>query len=195
MNQGGEFLNCIECQSSEDVRTANGIPICNTCVLESREQLKIYEKTKPLRPEISEIIPGELYLGNYDQAKIKEDLKKMKITHILVCGAGLEEHFPKDFVYKQFDLEDIEEEDIRRFFPSAIEFIENGKTVFVHCHAGVSRSASIVIAYLMSKFNLEFLKAFEFLKEKRECIFPHPKFREDLKLFELELLQDNNNNN
>jgi protein-tyrosine phosphatase len=192
MKKHNETLFCIECLSPNDVRTANGIPICNKCILESREQLKSYENSKVLRPEIDEILEGKLYLGNYDQAKIKEDLKKHKITHVLVCGAGLDAHFPKDFTYLQFDLEDIEEEDIKRFFPSAIEFIEKGECVFVHCHAGVSRSASIVIAYLMTKFGYNYQDAFNFLKLKRPCIFPHPKFREDLKLFEKEISLNEN---
>jgi hypothetical protein len=190
--KNNETLFCIECLSENDVRTANGIPICNKCILEFREQLKLYENSKVLKPEVDEIIKGRLYLGNYDQAKIKEDLKNLNITHVLACGAGLECHFPNDFIYLQFDLEDIEEEDIKRYFPTAIEFIEKGHCVFVHCHAGISRSASIVIAYLMTKFKYNFEEAYNFLKLKRPCVFPHSKFRQDLKLYEKEIFHNEN---
>ena len=36
--KNNETLFCIECLSENDVRTANGIPICNKCILEFREQ-------------------------------------------------------------------------------------------------------------------------------------------------------------
>ena len=36
-----------------------------------------------------------------------------------------------------------------KFIPECLKFIESGKKVFVHCAAGISRSSSIVIAYIM----------------------------------------------
>jgi len=43
----------------------------------------------------------------------------------------------------------------------------------VHCYAGVSRSATIVIAYLMAEMNMGFMDAFSFTKSKRFVVFPN----------------------
>ncbi len=188
-NSFKEVLRCIECHSEKDTRTANGIPVCNGCISIWRQELKEYEKNKKLMPEIDEIIRDKLYLGNYDQAKIKEDLKKRNVSHILVCGSGLDIFFPNDFIYEKFELEDIEEQDLKPFIMPAINFIEKGGIVFVHCHAGVSRSASIVISYIMYKLRLPFEMAFGFVKNKRNCIFPHTKFRNDLMELEEQILE------
>lgn len=56
--------------------------------------------------------------------------------------------------------------------------------MLVQCHAGASRSASIVIAYLMRKNGWGFLKAAEFVREKRPRVKPNQGFVEQLKEYE-----------
>lgn len=51
--------------------------------------------------------------------------------------------------------------------------ITEGKTVFVHCRMGHSRSAFVVTYYLMKYQNLDFDKAYEFVKEKRPLVDIH----------------------
>lgn len=48
--------------------------------------------------------------------------------------------------------------------------------VLVHCQAGVSRSPSVVIAFLMSHLGLSYSEAKEFVKKKRSCIAPNKRF-------------------
>ena len=43
-------------------------------------------------------------------------------------------------------------------------------------HAGVSRSASVVIAYVMKKLDLGYKDAYKFVKERRKVIHPNPGF-------------------
>jgi len=104
-------------------------------------------------------------------------------------GVYMEKFFPDSFIYKQFDIEDIIEEDISKYFKRGIEFIENSEIVFVHCHAGVSRSAAIVIAYVMFKFEISFEEAFYYVKQRRTNISPNISFRKQLKEFEKELFK------
>ena len=51
-----------------------------------------------------------------------------------------------------------------RHFPASIAFIkeaiDRGSGILVHCYAGVSRSATIVIAFLMQEKNMSFDEAF-----------------------------------
>lgn len=61
------------------------------------------------------------------------------------------------------------------------------RNVLVHCHAGVSRSATIVIAYLMAKYNMFANEAIDFLKSKRECIQPNDRFMQNLKDFQKDI--------
>jgi predicted protein tyrosine phosphatase len=48
--------------------------------------------------------------------------------------------------------------------------------ILVHCNAGISRSASFVIAYYIREHQMDFQKAFNLVKIKREQIFPNTGF-------------------
>ena len=60
--------------------------------------------------------------------------------------------------------------------------------VLVHCNAGVSRSATVVIAFLMKEKNFSFQEAFHHVKKRRPCIRPNEGFVKQLQL--LEHIQD-----
>ena len=66
---------------------------------------------------------------------------------------------------------------LTEFFQVAFGFIEAAKTnkgrVLVHCHAGISRSSSMVIAYLMWSRRWRFSEAIAFVKQQRACIDPN----------------------
>lgn len=126
-------------------------------------------------------ITDKIYLGNYLAAKDKNNLINLGVTHILVVGYYLTEYFPNDFVYKTIEIEDNENEDIKNYIIPVIDFIDNGKVVFIHCRAGVSRSSSFAIAYLMLKMKLGFEEAKQFVKSKRSKIEPIPSFECQLK--------------
>lgn len=66
-------------------------------------------------------------------------------------------------------------------------FIEEGiraGNVLVHCRFGVSRSATIVIAYIMEKYKLTFEEAFLYVKKQRKFINPNPGFVNQLKKYQ-----------
>ncbi|KAL3831706.1 hypothetical protein ACJMK2_023425 [Sinanodonta woodiana] len=69
----------------------------------------------------------------------------------------------------------------------------NGGCVLVHCNAGVSRSATIVIAYLMQFREMKYQEAFNYLKEKRPAICPNEGFRTQLLQFEKQLASQTQN--
>ena len=53
----------------------------------------------------------------------------------------------------------------------------------MHCYAGVSRSSTIVISFLMKKLNWSFKKALDYVRKKRWVINPNPGFVRQLKSF------------
>lgn len=97
-------------------------------------------------------IADRLYLGNLQAASDMQALKQHNITHILTVAAGIKPLFPRDFTYKVINIADTSTSSLIRHFPAAISFIKEGISkggVLVHCFAGVSRSSSCVIAFLM----------------------------------------------
>ena len=85
---------------------------------------------------------------------------------------------------------DYDTENIIKYFGECINFIKGEDKVFVHCAAGESRSATIVIAYLMWNKKMTFDKAYNFVKQKRYRIYPNFGFRQQLQMFEKLLFEN-----
>ncbi|TNV75357.1 hypothetical protein FGO68_gene13665 [Halteria grandinella] len=130
-------------------------------------------------------MPGALYLGNVSHAHNLEILKSKGIQVILqVSGEITEPPHPEHFEYHQFVLGDSEQADITEHAKRAVEIIEKchqeGKTVFVHCSAGQSRSGSLVIAYVMKTHKLSFQEALNLVAVGRPCVAPNEGFKKTL---------------
>ncbi|KAF9578200.1 hypothetical protein BGW38_006132, partial [Lunasporangiospora selenospora] len=80
-------------------------------------------------------------------------------------------------------------------FPTAFEFIEHARSqggkVLVHCQLGVSRSASLVIAYVMKSEGMTLNSAYDFVKQRSAVISPNMSLMYQLAEFE-KTLQSNN---
>jgi protein-tyrosine phosphatase len=76
---------------------------------------------------------------------------------------------------------------IRKYFNATYDFIDAGPTL-VHCAMGISRSVSMVIAYLIRKRKMTLEQALQFVRSKRSIIRPNVGFMEQLKAFEEEQL-------
>ncbi|CAN6373975.1 unnamed protein product [Urochloa humidicola] len=84
-------------------------------------------------------------------------------------------------------LRDTEEENLLDHLEPCLDFIDDGRkvgNVLVHCFAGVSRSASIIVAYLMRSEQKSLEEALESLKEISELACPNDGFLDQLRLFE-----------
>lgn len=83
-----------------------------------------------------------------------EKLKALGISVIIqISDEEKSPLYPEQFEYYCFVFEDISDGNIAENLPLALKAIEKShsekKSVFIHCQGGVSRSASIVIAYIM----------------------------------------------
>jgi dual specificity phosphatase 12 len=86
-------------------------------------------------------------------------------------------------------VEDVDYADLLIWLPSACAFIDQalryGGRVLVHCVQGLSRSATVVAAYLMYSRRLTPTQAMERVRESRDQVWFNPGFQEQLVLFEL----------
>ncbi|XP_061058896.1 dual specificity protein phosphatase 19 [Eubalaena glacialis] len=134
------------------------------------------------------VIKPWLLLGSQDAAHDLDTLKKHKVTHILNVAYGVENAFLSDFVYKSISILDLPETDILSYFPECFEFIEQAKmkdgVVLVHCNAGVSRAAAIIIGFLMNSEEISFTSAFSLVKNARPSICPNAGFVEQLRTYQ-----------
>ena len=109
-------------------------------------------------------------------------MKEFAITHVVNCAADYSENYHKEIgiKYKSYHLKDHVHEDIQCIFYDALEFIANarkeGGRVFVHCVQGISRSASVVIAYLILSQKLSYNDSYSLCLKRRACTNPNMAF-------------------
>jgi protein-tyrosine phosphatase len=136
-------------------------------------------------------INDKIYLGCYKGVEEIDYLEKNGIKNILTCCKNFEnsenKKFGEKFINKIIPIDDISEENILSHLKDAINFIHNCDKVYVHCIAGVSRSPSIVIAYIMYVNKISYNEAYWIVKNKRKFISPNEGFVKQLKEFEKEM--------
>jgi len=145
--------------------------------------------TPERRVDISEILPGHLFLSGKEGAYSLEALKLRNIKYIINCALEISNAFADEFTYLKIRANDVPTEPIYKYFPDAVKCIEKAKTencgVLVHCMAGMSRSATVVIAYLMTSENMNLKTAFLHARAKRPIVGPNPGFFGQLMSLEL----------
>lgn len=132
-----------------------------------------------------------LFLGSVGAAHNKDQLKKLNITHILTIACSLPPADPNDFVCKVVGVLDTRDADIKQHFDDCFNFIDEGRQsgggVLIHCFAGISRSVTITVAYLMKKRGMNLTQALEHVKSRRPQAAPNVGFMVQLKDFETAL--------
>ncbi|CAF0731919.1 unnamed protein product [Adineta ricciae] len=133
-------------------------------------------------------IDDHLWLGDIDSSENHQALDDLQITHILTVLDFCPEHDQAaKRIRKHVHAYDFHTADLIGEFESCYQFIDqavnNDQNVLIHCHAGMSRSATIACAYLMKKYNLSYETALEQLRMKRPCVCPNPGFANQLRLY------------
>lgn len=138
---------------------------------------------------MSFILPG-LYICNASDVENHQLLKAIRATHVINCAAGLNT-VSYDFLKGTHKL-DFEDEDDSSYLEKAHaclfkgayklqEFYGPGNTVVVHCMAGISRSPSVVIAWLIIYKGMTYEEAFALVIRNRPFIRPNVLFTRILK--------------
>ncbi|XP_024385430.1 dual specificity protein phosphatase PHS1 [Physcomitrium patens] len=135
------------------------------------------------------VLSPSLYIGSALAARSVNTLQHLRITHVLcLCPSDLEDanvgDFPELFTYKHLEVKDVEDENIAAHFEEACSFIAqaegDNKTILVHCFEGKSRSATMVLAYLMLRKGHTLAQAWSILKTAHRRTQPNDGFMKTL---------------
>lgn len=143
-------------------------------------------------------ITDQIWIGSYGDTANECILEERQITHILCCAEELQLRvgFPYSQRYEGHKVplvDDKADEKTKAYFLEGATvldgWINDGKKVIVHCFAGISRSVSVVITYLMVYKGWSFNLAYNHIKLRRPRMNPHPDFIPILKTIESKLPQ------
>jgi dual specificity MAP kinase phosphatase len=137
---------------------------------------------------LSEIIPG-LYLSGIEC--IPSEISNTDITNV-ISVLNEPPTFTEKYNHMKIQISDTHSQNIEKYFEKTHKFIdealEKKEKVLVHCFAGISRSATIVISYLMKKNKIDMNTAYNMVKKIRPCVSPNFWFFASLHKFEKEIL-------
>ena len=150
------------------------------------------------------IIKNGIFIGNVHSVignySTNDDDILSEINIKVVISALTEEEY-EDYMIGDQDFHNIEwirlvidddkDEKISQYFFEVHNIINKAlaenKNVIVHCAAGISRSSSLVIAYLMIENRWSYEEAYNYVRSKRSIINPNIGFVKQLKALEYRL--------
>ena len=136
------------------------------------------------------IIDG-LYIGPYTCAQNYNILDNFEIKHIINVTHNHKNKFENFYNYHTISIEDTIKENIYKYFEYYSEFINqtlnNNENILVHCNAGQSRSATIILAFFIKYKKMSLKDSLEVLQSKRKCIAPNVEFIKQLLKWEQEI--------
>ncbi len=127
-----------------------------------------------------------IYLGNLNAANDLQYLKEKGITHVLGLVDGQQKFDGIEYLIFP-DVYDDCIQNIMMYFKDSFNFIEEcskskGK-ILIHCFAGISRSSTIVIAYLIYKYKMNIYEAIKHTQKQRSIVHPNTGFLAQLHVF------------
>ncbi|XP_053720800.1 dual specificity phosphatase 29-like [Synchiropus splendidus] len=146
---------------------------------------------------LDEVQP-RIYIGDMYAAKDKRTLQALHITHVLNAADGkfnvnTGSSFYRDtrITYHGVEAFDMATFNLSPFFYPAANFIKNAMSsptarVLVHCAMGLSRSSTLVLAYLMIHQNMTLVDAIKAVSANRN-ISPNHGFLEQLRELDKQL--------
>jgi len=132
-----------------------------------------------------------LYLGGADVLKDESFFTSNGITAILSVG---DETPPAEWGHIKeclhINKRDNPDTSLEEHFAEVVAFVHGARcaqrAVYIHCHAGISRSSTCCAAYLMAHLSMPLLDVMGHLLRCRDTVCPNPGFREQLGRFEVD---------
>jgi len=143
---------------------------------------------------------NSIYLGPEDatSSKALSSLQEANIRGIVNCTPSLAcHHRDSEIAYCQVPVNDERDADLLVYLQGATTFMHHilsatagGGSILVHCQFGVSRSATVVMAYFMRFHNCSRDEAYVLVKRQRPQAQPNEGFWGQLEKFEAQLKKD-----
>ncbi|THH10023.1 hypothetical protein EW146_g8501 [Bondarzewia mesenterica] len=203
-----------------DTTLTSGVTLSSFPRRRPRHRPRIHPPTPSIHPlcvamgwkNVSAVIEGRLFLGNLVSAQSTRSLTERRITHIVsVCTDPIPAEHPQSGIrHIRIPVHDADHEDLLIWMPHACRFIEDalraGGVVLVHGVYGLSRSATVMAAYLMYSRRISSTDALDTVRRgkapppssqsepdltshpcdtAREQIWPNAGFLEQLSMFEM----------
>lgn len=177
-------MSCIICNAHTN-NIYNENTICHNCMEYSLKLEKMYEETlgDNLQFEYPTEIENGLFIGSKLSAISEDKLNELKIKNVVVAGKYINKVTKyKNINYIELLIDDSMEQPILEFIKLSNNFINANKNtnILIYCNSGISRSATIIIGYLMQKHNWNYNDAFNFLKLKYPKAHPNENFKNQL---------------
>lgn len=141
---------------------------------------------------VPQLIADNIFLGGELASKDADILQGLGIATIVSFGT-MTFADPKKVSCYYFAIDDESVSDIAKLFPAAMyilnESVRKGAGVLVHCVAGVSRSATIVAAYLMYAYGMTFEAALLYVLKRRYIVNPNSGFLAQLRAYDFDRLR------
>jgi protein tyrosine/serine phosphatase len=140
-------------------------------------------------------IVDNIYLGNWKSSNDSHFLDDEDINTVLtfntrrVNDRTMQLYEKLGILHVYFTIKDDLNANIIQHANTAINLIKESKSVMkgnvlVHCTAGISRSVSIVAAYLIKEKGMSAVNAINFIRTKRPIADPNPSFMRQLQTLE-----------
>uniref|UniRef100_A0A915BW81 protein-tyrosine-phosphatase n=1 Tax=Parascaris univalens TaxID=6257 RepID=A0A915BW81_PARUN len=191
----GEFRNRFPdlCESS------SGVGECEEQHPSNPEMPLSNSISQPCLPAASdgptEILPF-LYLGSQQDALDPALLNKYGIQYVINLSVNCPrpESVKQEGHFMRIPVNDSYQEKLLPHFEEAFKFLDKvsqrGSVVLIHCLAGISRSPTLAIAYIMRQNKWTSEQAYRFVKEKRPSISPNFNFMGQLLEYESQLREE-----
>uniref|UniRef100_A0A8D0GYK0 Dual specificity protein phosphatase n=1 Tax=Sphenodon punctatus TaxID=8508 RepID=A0A8D0GYK0_SPHPU len=178
-------------------------PYEDYCTPGAFELERLLWKGSPKYTHVNEVWPN-LYIGDEKTALDRYNLEKAGFTHVLNAAhgrwnvdTGPEYYSDMAVKYHGVEADDLPSFDLSQFFYSAATFIDSAlqderNMILVHCAMGRSRSASLVLAYLMIYKNMTVVDAIEQVAKHRS-ILPNRGFLKQLRELDIQLAVERRN--
>ncbi|KAH8278801.1 hypothetical protein KR018_009757, partial [Drosophila ironensis] len=143
-------------------------------------------------PGLSRLTPSLILCGA--AAVVPAYMDKLGVSCVINVAPELPDtplSSTKSPVYLRINAQDRSEVDLSQHFDEVADLIEevrlSGGCTLIHCVAGVSRSASLCLAYLMKHAGMSLREAYKHVQSIRPQVRPNSGFFQQLRKYEVQL--------